>query len=375
MSDQLLEFLTTAVLEIDQQLSLLYINPAAEMLFAVSGSQVTGAALEALFVEQPSNKPVFLNALSSGQPFTKREATLHLPNGQLLTVDYAVTPVTNGRDSLVMEIQPRDRLLKITREEALREKQESSKLLVRSVAHEVKNPLGGIRGAAQLLAKELPDSALQDYTQVIIEETDRLTNLVDRMIGPTKPSKLGPCSIHEVLERVAQLILAETHNQLTIIKDYDPSIPDVMADIEQLIQAILNIVRNALQAIQTVMPLNEGMITFKTRVLRQFTIGNHRHRLVCQVNIMDNGPGVPANILEHIFYPLVSGRAEGSGLGLSIAQSILQQHQGMISCESEPGKTCFSMYLPIQSLVPSQPITPDKSTTRSSIKRRAHDCT
>ncbi|WP_163835982.1 nitrogen regulation protein NR(II) [Spartinivicinus ruber] len=366
MSDQLLEFLTTAVLEIDQQLKLLYLNPAAEMLFAVSGSQMTGATLETLFVEQPSSNPVFLNAISSGQPFTKREATLHLPSGQLLTVDYAVTPVTNGRDSLVMEIQPRDRLLKITREEALREKQESSRLLVRSVAHEVKNPLGGIRGAAQLLAKELPDNALQDYTQVIIEETDRLTNLVDRMLGPIKPPKLSPCNVHEVLERVAQLILAETHNQLTITKDYDPSIPDVMADIEQLIQAILNIVRNALQAIQTKMPLSDGNITFKTRILRQFTIGNQRHRLVCQVDVSDNGPGIPENMLEHIFYPLVSGRAEGSGLGLSIAQSILQQHQGMISSESQPGKTCFSLYLPVYPLVPSQP-TP--LATQSSIKR------
>ena len=249
-----------------------------------------------------------------------------------------------------MELHPRDRLLRITKEEAQLSKQEVTKVLVRGLAHEIKNPLGGIRGAAQLLARELPEQSLRDYTDVIIEEADRLRNLVDRMLGPYRPPNLQPLNIHEITERVFSLIEAETQGELSLRRDYDPSIPDILADREQLIQALLNIVRNAMQAIDESGALREGRITLRTRALRQFTIGQIRHRLVCRLEVIDNGPGIPAEIVESIFYPMVSGRAEGTGLGLSITQNIVSQHQGLIECESTSGRTVFTLFLPLEPL-------------------------
>ena len=218
---------------------------------------------------------------------------------------------------------------------------------MRGLAHEIKNPLGGIRGAAQLLARELPDEGLRDYTNVIIEEADRLRNLVDRMLGSNKLPSLAMTNIHEVLERVASLIEAEAQGSITLVRDYDPSIPDLLIDREQLIQAVLNIVRNALQALSAQSDLRLGRISLRTRTLRQFTIGHTRHRLVVKMEIIDNGPGIPPALQETIFYPMVSGRPDGTGLGLAITQNIISQHQGLIECESHPGHTVFSIFLPL----------------------------
>ena len=220
-------------------------------------------------------------------------------------------------------------------------------MLVRGLAHEIKNPLGGIRGAAQLLARELPNTDLQDYTDVIIQEADRLRNLVDRMLGPYRPPQLTSINIHEITERVCNLIEAETQGDLQILRDYDPSIPDLMGDREQLIQAVLNIVRNAMQALLAGPPSQHGQITLRTRTLRQFTIGQRRHRLVCRLEIFDNGPSIAPGILDSIFYPMVSGRADGTGLGLSITQNIITRHHGLIECESVPGCTVFTLFLPL----------------------------
>lgn len=221
-------------------------------------------------------------------------------------------------------------------------------MLVRGLAHEIKNPLGGIRGAAQLLSRELPEESLKDYTNVIIEEADRLRNLVDRMLGSNKLPNLAPTNIHEVLERVSSLVEAESQGSITLVRDYDPSIPDLLLDREQMIQAVLNMVRNAMQAIAGQNDLRLGRITLRSRTLRQFTIGHTRHRLVCKVEIIDNGPGIPAELQETIFYPMVSGRPDGTGLGLAIAQNIISQHQGLIECESHPGHTVFSLFLPLE---------------------------
>lgn len=226
-------------------------------------------------------------------------------------------------------------------------KQETTRILVRGLAHEIKNPLGGIRGAAQLLARELHGPGQQDFTNIIIEEADRLRNLVDKMLGPVKLPEISDLNIHEVLERVCQLISAESREQLTIIRDYDPSIPELGGDREQLLQVLLNIARNALQAVQSDPGLDEGIITIKTRTQRQFTIHNIRHRLVLRIDFIDNGPGIPESIKDQIFYPMISGRAEGTGLGLSIAQSIITRHKGLVECKSTPGHTEFSIYLPI----------------------------
>lgn len=345
----LLDNLTTAVILLDAELRLEYMNPAAEMLLAISGQRSHGQFISELFTESPEALQALRQAVDHAHPFTKREALLISTSGSSLTVDYAVTPILDRHNTLLLlEVHPRDRLLRITKEEAQLSKQETTKLLVRGLAHEIKNPLGGIRGAAQLLARELPEEALKDYTNVIIEEADRLRNLVDRMLGSNKLPKLAITNVHEVLERVCSLVEAESQGLINLVRDYDPSIPDLMIDREQMIQAVLNIVRNAMQAISQQNELRLGRVTLRTRTLRQFTIGHHRHRLVCKVEITDNGPGIPQDLQETIFYPMVSGRPDGTGLGLAITQNIITQHQGLIECESHPGHTAFSIFLPLE---------------------------
>ncbi|XP_040091637.1 sensory histidine kinase/phosphatase NtrB-like [Oryx dammah] len=351
----LLDNLTTATLLLNSQLCLEYMNPAAEMLLAVSGQRSHGQFISDLFTESPEALSSLRQAVEQAHPFNKREAVLTSVTGQTLTVDYAVTPLfSKGETLLLLEVHPRDRLLRITKEEAQLSKQETTKLLVRSLAHEIKNPLGGIRGAAQLLSRELPNEELKDYTNVIIEEADRLRNLVDRMLGSNKLPSLAMTNVHEVLERVANLIEAESQGSITLVRDYDPSIPDLMIDREQMIQAVLNIVRNAMQAIAGQKhDMGLGRISLRTRTLRQFTIGHTRHRLVVKVEIIDNGPGIPPELQETIFYPMVSGRADGTGLGLAITQNIISQHQGLIECESHPGHTVFSIFLPLEQGAPT----------------------
>lgn len=345
----LLDNLTTAVILLDAELRLEYMNPAAEMLLAISGQRSHGQFISELFTESPEALQALRQAVDHAHPFTKREALLVSTSGNSLTVDYAVTPILDRYNTLLLlEVHPRDRLLRITKEEAQLSKQETTKLLVRGLAHEIKNPLGGIRGAAQLLARELPEESLKDYTNVIIEEADRLRNLVDRMLGSNKLPKLSTTNVHEVLERVCSLVEAESQGLINLVRDYDPSIPDLMIDQEQMIQAVLNIVRNAMQAISQQNELRLGRVTLRTRTLRQFTIAHHRHRLVCKVEIIDNGPGIPQDLQETIFYPMVSGRPDGTGLGLAITQNIITQHQGLIECESHPGHTAFSIFLPLE---------------------------
>ncbi|WP_028631977.1 nitrogen regulation protein NR(II) [Pseudomonas parafulva] len=345
----LLDNLTTATLLLNAELRLEYMNPSAEMLLAVSGQRSHGQFISELFTESAEALGSLRQAVEQAHPFTKREAQLTSLTGQTITVDYAVTPILHlGQTLLLLEVHPRDRLLRITKEEAQLSKQETTKLLVRGLAHEIKNPLGGIRGAAQLLARELPEESLRDYTNVIIEEADRLRNLVDRMLGSNKLPSLAMTNIHEVLERVCSLVDAESQGCITLVRDYDPSLPDVLIDREQMIQAVLNIVRNAMQAISSQNELRLGRITLRSRALRQFTIGHVRHRLVARVEIIDNGPGIAAELQDTLFYPMVSGRPDGTGLGLAITQNIISQHQGLIECESHAGHTAFSIYLPLE---------------------------
>lgn len=346
----LLDNLTTAVVLLNTELHLEYMNPAAEMLLGVSGQRSLGQFVSELFSEMPDGLSALRHAAASGHPFTKREAQLLCSSPQSLTVDYTATPMPGpGGTLLLLELHPRDRLLRITKEEAQLSKQESTRQLVRGLAHEIKNPLGGIRGAAQLLSRELPDAALRDYTNVIIEEADRLRNLVDRMLGSHKLPQLAMLNIHEVLARVCSLVEAESQGHVSLVRDYDPSIPELLADREQLIQALLNVVRNAMQALASCKPpCAAGRILLRTRTLRQFTIGHQRHRLVCRIEVIDNGPGIDPALRDTLFYPMVSGRADGTGLGLAIAQNILNQHQGLIECDSQPGHTVFSLFLPLE---------------------------
>jgi len=347
---RILDNLKTAILLVEPDLKVGYINSAAEALLEISGSRMLGEPITSLFVEEGNTVAGLREAIRSGSAYTKRETVLTLTSGQQITVDYAVSPILQDdkRMALVLEVQPLDRMLRISREEGILSSQQNTCALVRGLAHEIKNPLGGLRGAAQLLARELPDIALKDYTNIIIEEADRLRNLVDQMLGPHKVPDKKPLNLHEVLERVRHLLEAETKGQIRFVRDYDPSLPNLLGDKEQLIQAVLNIVRNAVEAINgmTVRP-PRPTILLRSRALRQFTIGTQRHRLVAKVEIIDNGPGVIADLLETIFLPMVSGRPDGTGLGLSISQSIINRHSGLIECHSQPGSTTFSLYIPL----------------------------
>jgi two-component system, NtrC family, nitrogen regulation sensor histidine kinase GlnL len=347
---RLLDNLTTGILVLDEQLRLNYINLAAESLLAISGRQFTGAHIREFLLDSEQDIAEITNAHAANHSFTRRRTELHLLHGKSITVDYTITPLTDLADAyILMEIQALTYAERINRDEALISTHETTRELVRGLAHEIKNPLGGIRGAAQLLARELPDSELTDYTNVIIEEADRLHRLVDRLIGTRKLPEMKLINIHEVLERVRSLIEAEIGDDSIVIeRNYDPSIPELQGDAEQLIQAVLNIVRNAMQALESPHVHNSaGVIELKTRILRNITIGLHFHRLVVRIEIIDNGPGVPEELIGSIFYPMISGRAEGTGLGLSIAHSIVTQHQGIIECSSKPGKTRFAIFLPI----------------------------
>ena len=348
---RLLDHLTTAVLLLDEDLRVTYVNPAAEQMMAASFSQLNGVDINQLFSDEDGQtKDELETALRDLHPITKREAQVKVSNkGQAATVDYTMTPVIQPQSgiSLLLEIRLLDRLMRISREDNLINSHQATKALVRGVAHEVKNPLGGIRGAAQLLARELHTPALHEYTDIIIAEADRLRNLVDEMLGPRKVPKPATTNIHEVMERVRTVLMAEAGPDIDIVRDYDPSVPDIWCDKDQLIQAMLNIARNAMQALKEFDRQAFPKVTLKTRVLRQFTIGHQRHRLVALVQIQDNGPGISKELQETMFYPMISGRANGTGLGLSISQSIINQHQGLIECDSQPGKTLFSMYLPL----------------------------
>ena len=346
---ELLENLSTALLVLEPDLRISFISPAAQALLELSESRGLGSKLEELLPGPQALLDGLPAAVQSHSAHTNRGIALKLPNGHELTVDCTVTPfpVTEGALArLILELQPVDRILRINRDEGLISSQETTQAMVRGLAHEIKNPLGGLRGAAQLLARELPDPALEEYTRIIIEEADRLRDLVDRMLGPHHQPQFRPLNIHEILEHIRTLLQAEVGDTVTFIRDYDPSLPDLMADRSQLIQAVLNIVRNAVQA--TAENSAERVIALRSRVQRQFTIGTQRHRLVCRIDIEDNGPGVPADLLDSIFIPMVSGRAEGSGLGLAISQTIINQHRGLIECRSELGCTEFTLYLPLE---------------------------
>ena len=345
---RLLDNLTTAILLVDPTMRVVYLNPAAENLLELSSARVVGEEIGRVLQEDSGTTASLQRVLESGVGFTKRQATLRLGVEKEVIVDYVVTPATLETETLILEIQPLDRMMRISREEAILSAQHLSQLLVRSLAHEIKNPLGGLRGAAQLLARELDSEHLTDYTNVIIEEADRLRNLVDRLLSAPRRITREPVNIHEVLERVRHLVEAESDGRIVIQRDYDPSIPEIMGDREQLIQAVLNISRNAQQALRSVPSDALPELRFRTRTQRQFTIGNSRHRLACQIDITDNGPGVPPELMDTLFVPMISGRVDGTGLGLTIAQSIINQHHGLIECKSSPGKTVFSLLIPLE---------------------------
>lgn len=346
MTDDLINHLNICVIELDEQLRLTFLNAAAQSLLEVSGKQARDQHIGDIFQFAAEVETILQDALKTGQVFTGRKVKLELTSGTSITCDYCVTPVrTDTGSNTIVELYPLDRYLRIDRDENITTQHAISRQLVRGLAHEIKNPLGGIRGSAQLLERELPSQELKAYTEIIVDETDRLTALVDRLLGPNALPKPSMTNIHEVLERVRTLIELEADPKLELVSDYDPSIPEVSIDLEQMVQVILNIARNAMQALEHVI---HPRLRFTTRVERLFTIGATQHKLVSKIDVQDNGPGIPEHLKEHLFYPMITGRSEGTGLGLSVAQSIVHQHNGLIEFESRPGKTVFSIYLPLE---------------------------
>jgi two-component system nitrogen regulation sensor histidine kinase GlnL len=343
----ILDNISTGIVALNGDLCVTALNASGQALLETSEVRCIGLHARKLVLHPKEWIQNLEKVLVSNSAHASRSIALILHSGQEIHVDLIITPVTGavGEVSLLVELMTVDRLLKISREESLVHAQETTRAVIRGLAHEIKNPLAGVRGAAQLLARELPNEELAEYTRVIIREADRLRDLVDRLLGPNQQLEPEHLNIHEILEHVRNLIAAEADNRATIRRDYDPSLPEFSADKAQLIQAVLNIMRNALQAAESP---DQCRITLRSRSQRQFTVGTKRHRLVCRVDIIDNGPGVPEDMIHAIFAPMITGRADGTGLGLSIAQSVINRHGGLLECQSSPGDTRFTIYLPME---------------------------
>ncbi len=337
-----LDLLATAAVALDDGLRIIYLNPAAETLFALSRRSVSGQPFTELFADGQPFGEKLSQALADTRGFVDQDLILTRAAHEPLHLNCVVTPVEVGAAALLIEFRHIEQQLRIERETQRLTQHEANRELIRNLVHEIKNPLGGIRGSAQLLERELDRPDLREYTQVIIKEADRLQVLMDRLLTPHRRPHIGPVNIHEVCERVRTLILAEFPEGIRIKRDYDTSLPDLRGDREQLIQAVLNVARNAAQAMN-----GHGEIELRTRVARQVTLAKTRHKLALELQVVDNGPGIPAAIHDRIFYPLVSGREGGTGLGLTLAQTFVQHHHGVIEVESQPGRTCFRIMLPL----------------------------
>lgn len=346
-----LDLLASAVLVLDDEARIAYANPAAEDLFETAFRSLHLHRLRDVFSNGEMLENVFREAVDYQFSDKRQDVTLERPGREPLHVHMIVTALDRADTPVLIEMRENVQQLKLDREERLLDQSMANKELIRNLAHEIKNPLGGIRGAAQLLELELPErhlKELREYTQVIVKEADRLQTLVDRLLAPhRKPHVPGEVNIHEVCERVRSLILAEFPNGLTVRRDYDLSVPEFRGDKEQLIQAVLNIAHNAAQALAERIKSGDAELILQTRVARQVTLAKVRYRLALDLHIVDNGPGIPPEIRERIFYPLVSGREGGSGLGLTLAQTFVQQHMGVIECESQSGKTDFRILIPL----------------------------
>ena len=326
--------------------TVVFANAALEDALGMSRRTIEGSQLPDYFTEPQILQNALIGANSNEFAALRYDAWLHGSGHENMPV-HVVLAQTDTQGEAIVELLPLEQQAKQDREERLMEQAQANKELIRNLAHEIKNPLGGIRGAAQLLQMDI-DKSLTEYTQVIIHEADRLQSLVDRLLAPhRRPHLVGDVNIHEVCERVRTLILAEFPKGLRFSRDYDISIPDFRGDREQLIQAVLNITHNAAHALSERVMEGDAQITFKTRIARQVTFGKQRYRLALELHVIDNGPGVPEDLIDRIFYPLVSGRVGGSGLGLTLAQTFVQQHHGLIECDSAPGRCDFKLLIPL----------------------------
>ncbi len=348
---RILDNLAMAVFLVDENLHVKYLNPAAE---EVVGTGIRHALDKSItdFIHDAEGQLInnIKTCVQTSHPMTQREVEIKRFNNSVLTIDCVITPMLakDEQNICMLEVTQVDRMVRISREEHLLSETQATQNMLRGLAHEIKNPLGGLRGAAQLLAGELNDGNLTEYTDVIINEADRLRKLVDRMFGPNITPVKKLLNVHNVLEHIRHLALAETPTGVKFKVDYDPSIPEIHADRDLLVQAILNIVRNAVCAVNT-NDTEPGEVTLKTRVLRQYTIGDVMHRLVIEVSVIDNGMGIKEELKPQIFFPMVSGSQNGSGLGLPISQNLVNLHDGLIEFDSTVGRTEFRVLLPLNS--------------------------
>jgi two-component system nitrogen regulation sensor histidine kinase GlnL len=342
------DWLATPIAVLESNGTVVFVNSELEDVIGQSRRSLEGESFLNFF----SDPQPLLHALSGAKAnefaALRYDAELLRINPEESLPVHVIVAQSDQSDEVIIELLPIQQQTRQDREERLIDQAQANKELIRNLAHEIKNPLGGIRGAAQLLEMEMESKELTEYTQVIIREADRLQTLVDRLLAPhRRPHMVGDVNIHEVCERVRSLIVAEFPRGLRVIRDYDTSIPEFRGDREQLIQAVLNIAHNAALALSDRVTEGDAQLTFKTRITRQVTFGKQRYRLALELHVIDNGPGVPDSIKDRIFFPLISGREGGSGLGLTLAQTFVQQHHGMIECESVPGRTDFKILIPL----------------------------
>jgi two-component system nitrogen regulation sensor histidine kinase GlnL len=342
----LFDALSTGIIVLDAQLCAIYANVAAQDLLAFSLNQARGRPFTDFLHDSNGLRALLRRVLSSGEGIAERELTVRpaATPRETRTLDITMTPLEGQitGNHLLLELADATQRQRITRENDLLARLDGSRLMIRQLAHEIKNPLGGLRGAAQLLERELPGADLKEYTEVIIGEADRLAALVDSIAGPARAPEKSLLNVHEICEHVFRLLRAEAAAEVHIERDYDPSLPSALLDRHQLIQALLNVARNALQALG-----GRGRIVLRTRALTNVRIGSARHRLVASVQVQDDGPGVPPQLHTSLFYPLVTGRPDGTGLGLAVAQDLVSRNGGLIEFDSEPGRTVFTLLLPL----------------------------
>ena len=335
--------LVTAVIILNEKLAIVYVNPAAEALLNKSLYRLFNTESEMIFANTSINRSRLIQLLATGQEFTDCDIVVELNESHRFTAEVTASSVEFERTPhVLLEFKQIDQQKQISLEVFQHQQWLAARDLIKGLAHEIKNPLGGLRGAAQLLSKEVSNEQ-QEYTSMIIEQADRLTNLVDRLLGPNQLPQMQAQNVHGILEKVYQLVGYSNGQKIHLLRDYDPSLPAVECDQEKLQQAVLNIVNNAIQAID-----ETHNITLRTRIASNRTIHGKRIKLAIEISIIDNGPGIPSKIQDTLFYPMVSGRSNGTGLGLSISQTLINQHQGKLSCHSRPGHTEFTILLPLK---------------------------
>jgi two-component system nitrogen regulation sensor histidine kinase GlnL len=324
-------------------------NPAAENILGISEQRAFGRSLLRLVDDEPEMRDILSRVLATGNHFgNEMRLAPNEVHAEPRTVDCRVSPILTEQAGVLVELTDVTRRSQISRENALLIQHGAGRQMIRQLAHEIKNPLGGIRGAAQLLERQLDDASLHEYTDVVISETDRLAGLVDTLLGPGGPPNKQPVNVHELLEYVVRLVDAENDRSLKISRDYDPGLPDLNLDRDQMIQAFLNLIRNAHAALD-----GQGTLTLRSRAVTNYTIGDVRHRVIASIEIEDDGPGIPFDMQDSVFYPLVTSKPDGTGLGLPAAQELLSRHGGLIEFDSCPGRTVFYVRIPIEAMTVS----------------------